>query len=390
MNDSRAVPAVIAALKDANSTVRVLASRYLAKNLDERAFDPLIDRLTHDEHVGVRSYAAVALGRSGDPGSIEALVAALKDDYEAVRSLAAASLNSLNWKPAGRVEQIRYEIARGELQKAANLAPKVELNADATQAEGALAYDTPLLVRLRQTTRTDGVLGHVEWIEFTRLKGRVHARLAVRYPSGPKARWRALVQLFDDAGKVLGAEGALIENSGVPAAVAARLMDRELEFGTTFTQTRTHKLDFGAERDMPGLARFRITLAEAKDDDMAEHARFDPPAVFQGTVTDTGGKPLAGVKVHASTGMATWFPLHPVSEFATDTQGRFRIEVSAAAAVYNDAARRWDPAIGIRLEHPGYQTVGDDFWTGRIRGIPGRVTTQDFQMQPTVATQPAS
>lgn len=376
MKDRRVVPGLILALRDDDGTVRSRASSYLIQIADPSAVEPLVACLEKDTDARVRANAAAALGRLAGEASVTALVPALRDDGVDVRKAAARSLRDLGWEPRDSNQRIWFALGLGEMDKAAGIARKVEVDAGKMSARGAFALDVPAIVRLQAAAQEASAALEADWIEFVRAEDRLLARLAVRYPSGPKARWRAIVQLLDGKGQIVGEEGTLIENSGVIA-------------GTAILMQQTLRIDLGAAKALENTGQFRVSIGSATNESLPEKADLDPPAILTGVVTDPAGKPLAGVKVHAYTGLATWFPLHPKSEFLTDDQGRYRIEVRNAAGCYNEAVRRWDLAVGIRLERAGYQTAGPDFWTGQVAGVAGRATSQDFQMAPTPSTQAA-
>jgi HEAT repeat protein len=83
--------ALIAALKDKNSTVRASAASGLGEGKDHRAVEPLILALADKSDI-VRYRAATALGKIGDVRAIESLLAVLKDKSASVRRASASSL----------------------------------------------------------------------------------------------------------------------------------------------------------------------------------------------------------------------------------------------------------------------------------------------------------
>jgi len=76
LKDSRAVPALISSLQDANKDVAEEGARALGKIGDRRAVDPLIPLLTHTQ-LSVASAAAEALGSLRDPRAVQPLLSAL-------------------------------------------------------------------------------------------------------------------------------------------------------------------------------------------------------------------------------------------------------------------------------------------------------------------------
>jgi HEAT repeat protein len=92
MRDERAVDALIGALKDVRSRVRLKALEALIK-IGEPAVEPLIKTLEKDEPT--RVYAAEALGNMRDERAVDALIGALKDVRSRVRSKAAWALGEI-------------------------------------------------------------------------------------------------------------------------------------------------------------------------------------------------------------------------------------------------------------------------------------------------------
>jgi HEAT repeat protein len=94
--DPNALPALIAALGDADSAVRSTAAWCLGVFKAPEAFEPLVAYLFADmdgeyAHAG----AAISLGLSGDPRALAPLKKALDDEREAVRQWAAEGLGHL-------------------------------------------------------------------------------------------------------------------------------------------------------------------------------------------------------------------------------------------------------------------------------------------------------
>lgn len=90
-----AVEPLLGALEDPDHLVRCAAVDALAGLMDPRATAPLLLRLRTDGEEEVREHAAWALGESGDPGVVPALVSALSDPYLRVRSASSAALTFL-------------------------------------------------------------------------------------------------------------------------------------------------------------------------------------------------------------------------------------------------------------------------------------------------------
>ncbi len=94
-----AVPALIAALGDADASVRVAAAQSLGQLEDPRAVAPLI-AATRDANVKVRSAAYGALSNFEDPRIVDPMIAALTDTDPDVRREAAQTLGNLEDKRA--------------------------------------------------------------------------------------------------------------------------------------------------------------------------------------------------------------------------------------------------------------------------------------------------
>jgi beta-lactamase regulating signal transducer with metallopeptidase domain len=94
--DSRpdVIPALIAALADADSQVREKAALGLALRGDERVIDPLVRALA-DRDPQVREKAAIALGTTGSPKARDALERAIDDADPQVREKAVTGLTLL-------------------------------------------------------------------------------------------------------------------------------------------------------------------------------------------------------------------------------------------------------------------------------------------------------
>ena len=71
--------------------------------------------------VGVRAAAASALGRVGDAGSVRLLVAVLRDRDWQVREAALDGLRKAGWEPAEDGERAAYWLARGDVNRLAEL-----------------------------------------------------------------------------------------------------------------------------------------------------------------------------------------------------------------------------------------------------------------------------
>ena len=93
IGDEKAIPALIATLKDNNKLVRREASTALS-HMGEPAVDPLIETLG-DEDWRVRGAAAWALGNLGDEKAIPALEELLDDESGFVKQGAQSAIASI-------------------------------------------------------------------------------------------------------------------------------------------------------------------------------------------------------------------------------------------------------------------------------------------------------
>jgi HEAT repeat protein len=102
----RDVDALIAELRNSapfgQIGVRGWAARALGKLGDPRAVQPLLRLLREDDNEVVRSTAARSLGQIGDSSAVPALVAALDEESDVVRAWAADSLGRLGARSAAR------------------------------------------------------------------------------------------------------------------------------------------------------------------------------------------------------------------------------------------------------------------------------------------------
>ena len=85
--DSAAVPAVIAALRDENEDVRLTAAWALGEIKDHKAIRPLIRTLEKDEDYFAREMAALALGEIGEPEAVVPLMGAFERDERMQRAI---------------------------------------------------------------------------------------------------------------------------------------------------------------------------------------------------------------------------------------------------------------------------------------------------------------
>jgi len=94
VGDESALPAILDAVKDSNSTIRRFAVSALADLGDTRAVDALIGAL-NDSETDIRVAATMALGRLGGKRAENALIALLDDKEISVRAQAVIALGHL-------------------------------------------------------------------------------------------------------------------------------------------------------------------------------------------------------------------------------------------------------------------------------------------------------
>ena len=142
LGEREAVPALLAAAKDADPDTRLYAIWSLGRLRDPRALDTVLES-SGSEDAGTRKMAAFVLGKLGDPGAIPRLRVLLGDPVPDVRWNAAIALASLS-DPSG-VPVLRSIIDREALARQARLTSE--------QAESAMvnALKALALLRDRQT-----------------------------------------------------------------------------------------------------------------------------------------------------------------------------------------------------------------------------------------------
>jgi HEAT repeat protein len=91
-------------------TVRRDIAIALGKLGDSRAVGALVDAL-RDDRSWVRRYAAEALGKIGDSRAVDPLRATLSDSGADVRAAAAAALDQLSWRPVDAAAEAAYWVA---------------------------------------------------------------------------------------------------------------------------------------------------------------------------------------------------------------------------------------------------------------------------------------
>ena len=104
--------AFIDGLSDRSTSMRRYAVRGLAERPAREAVLPLARALRHDSDACIRTGAARALARTGDPRAVEPLIAALKDQDVGVRRAAVRALGALKDRRA--VEPVIRALKRQE------------------------------------------------------------------------------------------------------------------------------------------------------------------------------------------------------------------------------------------------------------------------------------
>lgn len=122
IGDTRAVPAILERLDDRSPAVQVVAAEALGQCGDARAVEPLLERLKSDDEA-ILLRAISALRRLKDVRSAQALVGLLTDERDVVRQRAVDSLGQIgDAEIAQRLEQVlkydRSELVRASAAKA--------------------------------------------------------------------------------------------------------------------------------------------------------------------------------------------------------------------------------------------------------------------------------
>ncbi len=89
------VASLVQWLRSEDSSTRIRAAKVLRKRKDPTTVEALIQALREDDHCQVRSIAAGALGKIGDPSGVAPLIQAMEDEDSNVRQNAAYALANL-------------------------------------------------------------------------------------------------------------------------------------------------------------------------------------------------------------------------------------------------------------------------------------------------------
>lgn len=99
IGDESAIPVILSATKDTNSTIRRFAISALSDIKDERTIDALIGAL-NDPEPDIRASASMSLGLIGDKKAENALITLLSDKDPSVRTQAVIALGHLKSEQA--------------------------------------------------------------------------------------------------------------------------------------------------------------------------------------------------------------------------------------------------------------------------------------------------
>lgn len=116
--DPKAFEALTAAMADEDDEVRRLVVTALSKIEDERRIDALISAL-RDRSPEVLKVALTGLKNVNEERVVPAMIPLMRHMDPGVRGYAASLLYARGWRPEEREQQIHYQIASGQLSKAA-------------------------------------------------------------------------------------------------------------------------------------------------------------------------------------------------------------------------------------------------------------------------------
>ncbi len=116
--DPKALSALVESLADGDDEVRRLVVTTIGKLEVEERIEPLLAAL-RDTHAEVVKVALAGLKNSQDERIVPAMVPLMRHTDPGVRGYAATLLHARGWRPEEKAEQLNYQIARGQLAKAA-------------------------------------------------------------------------------------------------------------------------------------------------------------------------------------------------------------------------------------------------------------------------------
>lgn len=108
---------LLTALEAVQAKLRSQAALALSKTGDPRAIQALNNLLVHDDDTMVRRDAVEALKRLRDPSSLDAFVRALSDRDYVVRQKAAEAIKALGWEPDQSETAARYWASQGRWER---------------------------------------------------------------------------------------------------------------------------------------------------------------------------------------------------------------------------------------------------------------------------------
>ena len=116
--DPKAFEAMVAAMTDSDDEVRRSIITALTKLEDDRRISALLNAL-RDRDAEVLKTAMTGLKHSSDERIIPEMIPLMRHTDPGVRGYAATLLYARGWRPEEKSEQLSYQIARGQLGKAA-------------------------------------------------------------------------------------------------------------------------------------------------------------------------------------------------------------------------------------------------------------------------------
>jgi len=268
---SSAAPPLIGVLGNKqDSTVVFAATQALGRIGDYLCIQALVD-LSHDKDPQARSDAILGLAGAAGPRELlasvgdvneplkdiwagpderrireEVFVAALGDDEleRGVQEAAAWALARRGWKPADRVQKMRYLVAAQRWEEAAQVASALKTSAG--RAKGRLEFDLPIIVPL--LARLDGYdVVTTRWIEFERSGDGANATLFFDLLSWPPSTWRVHTELLDSRSRVISEAEASFKTAGIIERIPSSSREKK-------------SFDLGPWSKASRAARFAVTL----------------------------------------------------------------------------------------------------------------------------------
>jgi len=254
LGDPRAIEPLCAMLNDSERRVRREAAEALRRLADQRALESLLGAFDNEKDESVRAEIVDALGRIHHPRAIQTLERALADKQRRIVWRAAHSLARLGWKPSSATQRIRFMIASGRAAEADDLIPKAEPVADNNRLAGKFVLDKPILAPLTVGTPEWPEVLMIRSVEFSHQASQTRAIVQLNKYSWPSSTWRILVQLKDEAGKVMATGEKTIKTAGV--IISKRMLESQ----------QPHELSFGRVDDLDRVCRFELSAEQVPDD----------------------------------------------------------------------------------------------------------------------------